>query len=192
MSFWSLSTGESAVQDVAKEFEVPGGNLDPIPEGSHVLASIDAIKWEKTQDGLAEYVNITWTVLKPEEYKNRKIFHKLWVSDFDPSVSDIEKAKKKRDRNIQMLATIDANAGGKLAKLQEKPSDDQMSFALVSQMMVLGIGEYETPDGSKRGNWVRSIGPRDKQTNIAQPKNNPSVPSAVSNLAKEIGDDIPF
>ena len=43
MGFWNLSDGEDAAKTGA-EYEIPGGNMDPIPAGSSVLAMIDEAK----------------------------------------------------------------------------------------------------------------------------------------------------
>ena len=112
MSFWDLSTGETAA-NTGTEYEVPSGNIEPIPAGSSVLAMIDEIKWDRKLSG-EEFIAARWTVLAPEEYKNRKVFHKLWVTDADPGAKDETAAKNKRDKARKMLAAIDANAGGKL------------------------------------------------------------------------------
>ena len=73
MSFWKTSTGETAT-DTGKDFEVAGGNFDPIPEGSNLLAMIEEVKWETVRDGIEEFINAKWVVLKPEEFANRKVF----------------------------------------------------------------------------------------------------------------------
>jgi len=94
MAFWDLSEGGSATDDGKKEFDGGGGKFDPIPDGSNVLAIIDAVAWANTQqDGSgAEYIKATWSIVSPDEYANRKIFHKIWVTDFDPSAKDDAKA----------------------------------------------------------------------------------------------------
>ena len=48
MSFWDLSDGANAADEKSTEYEIPsGGNLDPIPDGSSVLAMIDEAKWDQ-------------------------------------------------------------------------------------------------------------------------------------------------
>ena len=66
MSFWDLSDGDTA-KNTGTEYEVPTGNMDPIPAGSSVLALIDDIKWERKQTG-EEFISARWTVLAPDEY----------------------------------------------------------------------------------------------------------------------------
>ena len=43
MGFWNLSDGDNAAK-TGTEYEIPGGNIDPIPAGSSVLAMIDEAK----------------------------------------------------------------------------------------------------------------------------------------------------
>ena len=102
MSFWNLSDGGDASQDAQTEYEIPSGNLDPIPDGSSVLAMIDEAKWDSKND--ADYISLRWSVLSPDEYKNRKVFQKLWVTDDDPMAKDEAKAAKKRDKAPRTLA----------------------------------------------------------------------------------------
>lgn len=191
MSFWSTSTGENAADNAASNYEVEGGgSIEPMPEGTSVLAFPKKAEWAKTQDGNAEYVNIQWSVMKPEQFANRVVFHKLWVADLDPSVSDLEKAKKKRDRNLNMFATIDANAGGRLARINSKPTNEELAAALTGKTMVIGLGVWETNDG-KSGNWVRSVSDKSAELKVGTAK--PAQKAASSgNTAALIGDDLPF
>ena len=172
MSFWDLSDGDSA-KNTGTEYEVPTGNMDPIPAGSSVLALIDDIKWERKQTG-EEFISARWTVLAPDEYKNRKVFHKLWVTDFDPSTKDQSAAVKKRDKARKMLAAIDANAGGKLTQKPGIPSSDDL-LHLANKPMVCTMMEWEMPDtrngGTMRGNWVSAVASKNtKDIHIADPK----------------------
>lgn len=161
MTFWGLSDGQSAVSD-STSFEIEGGSMEPLPDGCHVLATIEDAKWARTQDDSAEYVNIKWAVLKPKEFENRKVFHKLWVTDLDPSAQTREKAKAKRDKAMRMLAAIDKNAGGKLSQSENKPTDEKLQAALVGRMMVIGLRVWDktNDDGTKSpgGNWVYFVG----------------------------------
>lgn len=192
MSFWNTSSGESAVTD-SKEFEVEGGsNFAPIPEGSNVLAMIEEAKWATVRDGIEEFVNIKWAVLKPEEFKNRKIFQKVWVADLDPNEKDKEKAIKKKDRALKMFSAIDANAGGRLSRLDDRPSDDQLAAALANKMMVIGLGVWKTKGSMGEdidGNWVRAVSDKSKTVNVGAGGSMKSTPAAAK---KDMGDEIPF
>lgn len=191
MSFWNTSTGETAVS-TSKEFEVEGGgNFDPIPEGSNVLAMIEEAKWATVRDGTEEYVNIKWAVLKPEEFKNRKLFQKIWVSDLDPNEKDREKAIKKKDRALKMFAAIDANAGGKLSRLDSKPDDDDLAAALTNKMMVIGLGVWKTKNSMGEdidGNWVRAVSDKSKAVNVGAG----GMSKPKTTLKQDLGDEIPF
>lgn len=172
MSFWDLSDGGAANEDVKKEYEVPGGNMDPIPNNSDVLAYIKAAKWASKRDADERYIEIQWQVEKPAEFLNRVVFQKLWVDDLDPSAKSEEKAKDKRDKARKMLATIDANAKGRLMQSGEAPTDDSLALALVDARMVIKCMEWSIEDRSSgetiRGNWVSAVKPKDAETSVGK------------------------
>lgn len=192
MSFWDLSDGDTAVTG-EKEFEQPSGDFDPIPNDSNVLAHIDEAKWDSTQNG-DEYVSVRWVIDGPEDYLNRKIFTKMWVTDDDPNAKDADKAKAKRDKAKKMLAAIDANCGGKLARNARRPSDDDLALALQDKQMVIKcmIWEMMGADGkTNSGNWISAVFPKSKgvSVNAAAPK--PKAAPAKS-FADDLDDGIPF
>lgn len=172
MGFWDLSDNSSATS-TGTEYEVPSGNMDPIPEGSSVLAMIDEAKWEMKQTG-EKFISLRWTVLSPDEYKNRNVFHKLWVTDLDPSAKDEAKGIAKRDKARKMLAAIDANAGGKLTAQSGAPTDDSLTLHLCNKPMIVTLMVWEinnTRDGSTAtGNWVSAVAPKSKGIDVRPPK----------------------
>lgn len=172
MGFWDLSDNSSATT-TGTEYEVPGGNMEPIPEGSSVLAMIDEAKWEMKQTG-EKFISLRWTVLSPDEYKNRKVFHKLWVTDLDPSAKDEAKGIAKRDKARKMLAAIDANAGGKLTAQSGAPTDDSLTLHLCNKPMIVTLMVWEinnSRDGSTAtGNWVSAVAPKAKGIDVKPPK----------------------
>ena len=170
MSFWNLS--DNSTIETTGSFEMGGGAIAPIPNGTECLAVIDEAKID-SYDG-QEYISLRWNILKGEEYKNRKIFHKVKVFDLDPKVSD--KAKR-------MLANIDANAGGKLMARGQAPTPENLMNALGMKPMIIKLAVWEMErDGEKKtGNWVQSVANKD------------SVPQPVQQAPTEgAGDDIPF
>lgn len=191
MSFWQLSDGETAATG-EKEYEQPSGNLEPIPDGSSVLALIDEAKWNETRDEHAEHISLRWSVMEPAEYANRKIFQKLWVTDDDPNTKDAAKMEKKRDKAKRMLAAIDANAGGKLARKAARPTDDDLALALTNRPMIVRcqIWEMKGTDGSTNtGNWISAVHPKSKGVDVKQTK-----PAARKTPVHEDIDDsdVPF
>lgn len=183
-TFWNLSDNTDAT-NTGGEFETGGGDIQPIPSNTSVLAAIDEAKIDDYQG--EEYISLRWTILQPEEYKNRKIFQKVRVWDADPRKSD--KAKR-------MLAAIDTNAGGKLMASGEEPSDLNLTIALVNKPMVikLQVWEIEKDDGSKAsGNWVCAVSPRNHQSK-SQPQQKASVKKEGQQQVVGGGtnDDIPF
>lgn len=194
MGFWNTSDGEDAAK-TGTEYEIPGGNMDPIPAGSSVLAMIDEAKWDHTQNNAEEYVSLRWTVLAPEEYKNRKVFHKLWVTDHDPNAKDTAKAIAKTDKARKMLAAIDANAGGKLTAKDARPSDDDLALALTNKPMVITLMTWDSNTGGAGGNWVAAVAPKNKPLKIGE-KTAPKAKagSAGGGYSRDavMDDEIPF
>ena len=192
--FWNLSDGEDAAKTGA-EYEIPGGNMDPIPAGSSVLAMIDEAKWDHTQNDAEEYISLRWTVLAPEEYKNRKVFHKLWVTDHDPNAKDHAKAIAKTDKARKMLAAIDANAGGKLTAKDARPSDDDLARALQDRPMVITLMTWESNTGGGGGNWVSAVAPKNKPLKIGDkaPAKAKAIGSSGGGYSRQDDtDEIPF
>lgn len=190
MSFWDLDSGENAATG-SKEFEQPTGNFDPIPDGSNVLAVIDEVKWEfdRSQN---EFLSVRWSISEPEQFANRKIYQKLWVTDSDPNAKDAEKAAKKRDNAKRMLATIDANCGGKLAKVARKPTNDDLTLALTDRPMVIKCMVWEMKDAAtgstNSGNWISAVFPKERGVSV------PDAPAPKPATTRETlkDDDIPF
>jgi hypothetical protein len=195
MSFWDLSDGQTAV-DTPKEYEVPGGSMEPIPNNSDVLAIVDQAKWAD-KDGAA-YVELRWAVMAPEAVKGRKVFHKLWVTDLDPNAKDEAKGKAKRDKARRMLASIDANAGGNLTRTGEAPTDETLTMHLCNKPMVIKVMVWSMKgsDGTDMaGNWVSAVSPSDKPLQISSeplPKTS-AAPAPYQGGNSDVGDDeIPF
>lgn len=179
MSFWATSDGSSA-QKTEGKFEMGGGDLAPIPDGTSVLAIAEEAKNDEYQDN--QYIKVKWRISKPAEYANRVIFQKVQVYEKDAGKAD--KAKR-------MLAAIASNAGGGLFTSMEQrqetmPSD--MSLAqLCNRPMVLKMGVWELDDKSKSGNWVQAVAPAKAGT--AAPVAAPAPAPAASSINL---DDIPF
>lgn len=194
MSFWTTSDND----DVTKtdgSFDAGGGNFDPIPDGTSVMAMPDEARWQETRDRDAEFVSIRWTVIAPEEYKNRKIFQKLFVSDEDPNERDATKRTRKTDKAKRMLAAIDSNAGGKLMKNARKPTDEDLAVALIGKQMVLRLGVWEMNDNS--GNWVQQVAPKSKgiSASSSAPRGNggPTVRrNEGPSFDNDLDDEVPF
>jgi hypothetical protein len=161
--FWNLSDGED-VKEIAGsgEFDAGGGNLLPIPAETSVLAAIDEAKWDKDNDG-NRFISLRWTVLGPDEYKNRKVFQKLWVTDADPRTK-ADKVAAKRDKAKKMLGAIDTNCGGKLLAKGVAPTDESMTSCLTNKPMVVKVMIWEMRDRATgdmaRGNWIGAVAPK--------------------------------
>lgn len=186
MSFWDLSTGETTKAET--DYEAPSGG-GVIPDDTDVMAFVDECKWDE-KDG-NRYISLRWRVAKPDAYKNRVVFQKLWVMGNNPAQKDPEKRKKQGDNAKRMLAAIDANAGGELMAINGIPSDEDLQRCLMQKMMVIKLKVWEMTgnDGSKMdGNWVCAVSPKSKgvsEVAAAAPVRS-AKPAAVDD------DEIPF
>ena len=184
MSFWQKQDG-SAVENTTS-FEMGGGDIKPIPNNTALIAAIEEAKWDSYQD--ESYISLKWRVMRPAEYANRVIFQKLKVFN-----------QKQGDKAKQMLAAIDANAGGKLAKLKDAPEDMDLMTALVGKAMAIKVQIWDM--NGKTGNWISAVAPAKQQAPQAQTQapTRPTPPQNAHNQAKsnayqaqDDDDEIPF
>jgi hypothetical protein len=145
MSFWQTSEGKSATTEATGKFEA-SASYELIPDGTTALAIITKPSIEQYNGD--EYINVEWTIAKPEAYKNRKVFQKVRVWDSNP---------KKADKAKAMLANIDKNAGGKLAKLDKDPTNESLAV-LTGKTMLIKILIWSIDD--KTGNYIGAVSPR--------------------------------
>lgn len=197
MGFWDLSDGENA-KDTGKEYEAPGGNMEPIPNNTDLMAFIEAVKWDTARNGDERFISIKWRVTDPETYANRVVFQKVWAGpDLDPSAKDRNKAVEKQDRARRMLASIDANCGGKLMQSNDMPTDDAMALALCNKSMVIKVMLWEMADrdnpGEKiRGNWVSAVKPKTAGLQSTGDAPKPKPASGGTGGGFDLDDEIPF
>jgi hypothetical protein len=154
MSFWDLGEDLQA----GGNFEMGGGDISPIPNDTTVLALIDEAKWDESREG-DRYISLRWSVISPDDYKNRKVFQKLWVQDDDPKAKDPE---KKREKAKRFLAAVDFNCGGKLVASGKAPTNESLMSCLSGKPMHIKVMVWEM-DG-KEGNWVASVAPKSAGT----------------------------
>jgi len=182
MSFFTTSTGDNLAQNNTGSFSMGGDDFAPIPKDTRVLAVCEEAKISEYQG--ARYINLKWGIAQPKEYANRKIFQKVQVFATDST---------KRDKALRMLAAIDANAGGKLAKENKEPTDHSLSAALTNRPMVLKLGVWELEDKSKSGNWVQEVSAKKGATEPAPaPKPAPAPAPRANGGFDDMDDDIPF
>ena len=166
------------------EFEAGGGNFEPIPAGTQLIAAIKDATIENTErDG--DFIKLQWGVLDGE-YKNRVVFQKVHV--FSDEAKKAEKAKR-------MLAAIDANCGGALMKARVEPTGDSIRAALLAKPMYITVmvWEMEGDKGFMSGNWVNAVAPMRKGTTTAPaPATKPKQRASTPPPAEEFEDDIPF
>lgn len=194
MSFWSTSAGEDLSQKpVSREYEAPSGDaLEPIPDGSTVLAYIKEAKWDKDKND-NRYIKVRWDVLEPASVAKRVVFQKLWALDDDPNAKTPEAANKKRDNALKMLMAIDANCSGKLAAKGSIPSDDDLALALTSAQMLIfcKVWSMKAADGSDmQGNWIAGVFPKNsRETKVPE---SAAKPANKADPFDDLDDSIPF
>ena len=179
MSFFDLSDNSKINTD--GKFEINTGSA-LIPNDTTCLAMIDEAGWADYQGD--EYINLRWVIAEPKQYADRKVFQKLRVYDTDA---------KKADKAKQMLAAIDANAGGKLMASGEDPTDMMLTKALINKLMLIKVMEYEFND--RKGNWIAAVAPRSGKAPAQAPAAEPSTrkaPAPTLASADDFESDIPW
>ena len=197
--FWGLSEGGNAAENNTGEFDAGGGNMQPIPSETSVLAAIDEAKWDGEEG--KKFISLRWSVLQPEEFENRKVYQKLWVSDADPRAK-ADKVAAKRDKAKKMLAAIDLNAGGKLLAKPVMPTDEAMTLHLTNKPMIVKVMVWEMKDSMtgemNRGNWIgavssRATGKVSSSEEIAKAKEEMEHHQKASKpQSRDLDDQIPF
>jgi len=191
MSFWQLNDGTEAQSSTT--FESGGGEIVPIPNNTQLIAVIEEAKWNYYQGDST--INLKWRVMRPADYANRVIFHKLKV--FGTS-KDKDKAAT-ADKAKMMLRAIDANCGGKLARLNAAPEDADLMTALVAKPMAIKVQVWDM-DG-KKGNWISAVAPAKAPQQSAQttqpvsqraPQAQRQAASPVAPVYDDLDDSIPF
>lgn len=176
MSFWNLNDTTEKL-DTNGSFESGGGDIEPIPNKTQVKAAIDEAKMDSYEGD--EYISLRWTILAPEQYKNRKIFQKIRVFDGD---------SKKQDKAKKMLAAIATNAGGGLLK-EDNPCNDvalQKHMLMKPMVLLLNVWKIKQDDGSeKSGNWVGAVSPLKGGVKAQEPQPAPQ-------MSTDFDDDVGF
>lgn len=194
--WWKTSDGDE-IDTKSGEYDTGGGDFEVIPNRTNAIASIASAAWAKDRAG-NRYINIQWAVEKPEAYANRRVFQKLWCDDDDPRAKD---PAKKRDKAKQMLAAIDANAGGKLAKAGREPDDDDLALALTNKAMgvTIMVWELDAENGEKlEGNWISAVWKKGtKELSEPEKQERRTKPASSSRKARndfdeDLDDEIPF
>ena len=164
VNYWDLSDGEDITKTGAN-FE-SGGAMQPIPNNTTVIAIIEEAKVDQDREN-NQYVSLRWSVLSPAEYKNRKVFHKVWCLDLRPAKEEVY-----RDNQKRMLFAIDTNAGGKVVASGRAPTDQTLS-SFVGKQMQIKVMLWEQNGNS--GNWVASVSPKNGAAVASKPKPAPKA-----------------
>lgn len=186
-----------SAEESTGEYESKGGDFDVIPNGTRCLAVIDEISWKDfpSEEGEAlKYIAARWTILKPNDYENRKIFHNIKVYGDDPSGKfyDPEKQQDKRAKERAILWAIDKNAGGKLAKLGRQPTSEELQKVLINKPMYITLRVWESSDKEKKGNWIVKIEPANATQAMPAAHQKAETKPTPKPSIRDDDDDIPF
>jgi len=189
IDFWS------DVEEQPESFESKGGDdFEVIPAKTRALAEIESVTIESYKDAAEiEYINIQWTLMKPEIYQNRRIFHKIRIMGDDPTQKSYKEDKQEEKiRNAKMmLAAIDKICtGGKLFGLKRMPTEEELQRYLIGKtaeiyLMVYKIGEME-------GNWVHSVFAPSGNVSAPIQTANKRVPQKPASGFDDMDSDVPF
>lgn len=195
INFWEDEEGEEIQQQ--ESFESKGGDdFEVIPAKTRALAEIESVTIESYKDAAEiEYINVQWTLMKPEIYQNRRIFQKIRIMGDDPtqkSYKEDKQAEKIRNAKLMLAAIDKICTGGKLFSLKRMPTEEELQKYLVGKTAEIYLMVYKI--GDMKGNWVHSV---------FAPNGNVSAPRKSTTAAKNAvskpsyGDDdmdlyIPF
>lgn len=176
-NFFTLSDGKQA--DATGSFNANVG-FEDIPSNTQAKAVIEEVKWDESEFA-GRHISIRWSIFEGP-YSNRKVFQKVKV--FDAKVGDRAKL---------MLAAIDTNAGGALARLGTEPTDMDLATALMNKPMVIMIQQWKMKDSNtgedRTGNWVSAVSPLNRAA--PAPASQPAAPQQQQ-PAQSNFDDLPF
>lgn len=182
MGFFTLSTGKKANEEGNTTFE-NGGNYDPMPDNTTVVAAISKISWAAPSDYyLADSIKAEWDVLEPAAYAGRKFKQAIKIYDPKPDVAD--KAKT-------MLSVMDSITGGKImaeiSRTNMDPDDNILALALINRPMTLTLGLFTPKEADKSAmNWVKKVTPRVRGgvAQVAAPTNKDASPTPAETPAQ--------
>jgi len=157
-------------------------NFTEIPEGTEVLAHIEAIKWDSFPGSSHQHINAKWCVIG-DDYHGRKFFQSIYLKGSDPDGQYYkpEKAADAITSAKKMFMAIDKNAGGKICKLGQEPTNALMEQHIIGAQMLVTLGVNKSGK-----NIVRSVSPAPADTPKPTPK------PKQDNVYYDRGSDIPF
>lgn len=119
----------------------PGGNFDPIPEGTEVAVVITNQKADRVGENQTPVCKVTFEVMEPETHKTKKIWHDLWITM----------------NNVKYLKRDLATLGWKEAKLSQLLVENDHSLMCCGARVVTAAPEeYVDRNGNQRQKSVIS------------------------------------
>ena len=181
MSFWDTEDGNIA-EAPTKSTTFDSGGFELIPDGTVVIGAVKGSEWREYEG--ERRISLRVDVLDGQ-YKNRVVFANLYVHSDKP-------AKKKK--GLKMLLAVDANASGRLAKLQHEPTEADLA-SLHDAPMEWRLRIFTPKDGGDPKQYVEAVGALG-----ALSKNKPKMETKEQTVGSpgkqppkmDFDDDIPF
>jgi hypothetical protein len=155
-------------------------SVEVIPAKTVLKAVIEESKWDTytpeptntdPHPATQTFIKNTWSIIEGD-YQNRKVFQKLHVRDENTG---------KAQRALQMLAAIDANAGGKIMAAGTMPDDMMLSMSLSNVPMNITVDVWEI--GGNSGNYIIAVSRA--QQPVQTVSQNQSIHQAAQNVQQQ-------
>jgi len=161
----AINYWDDVKEEVTGTYE-QSNNFTEIPEGTEVLAHIETIKWDSFPGSSHQHINAKWCVIG-DDYHGRKFFQSIYLKGSDPDGQYYkpEKAADAITSAKKMFMAIDKNAGGKICKLGQEPTNALMEQHIMGAQMLVTLGVNKSGK-----NIVRSVSPAPADTPKPTPK----------------------
>ena len=135
-------------------FDAGGGGFEVIPENTEVDAAITDGKWVKDKTDLTsrrEVIRLRWDI-QNGPFEKRVVFQNLHLES-----EDVAKAEKA----IRFFIAIDERGGGKMRRINVRPTDEHIKSCLLGIKASIRLGVWKD-DATKepKGNWVQALLPK--------------------------------
>lgn len=183
INYWDMDDEDEVTGEYVNE---SGGDFPVIPHGTRVSCFIDEAKldnkaaWDKGKenDFTEDCIKLRFEIEEPEEYARQKLFKTFWTETGGDE-------KLKRDRVL--FLNIDKNAGGNLAKLRRRATDEELQRHLIGKKMMIVVGLMTDKKTNKQTNYVMGVS---ASGGITAPSK--QTQNITRSRSTEIDDDIPF
>jgi|SRR5690348_134311 len=153
INYWDDIDDEEITGEYVKK---SGGDFPLIPHGARVSGFLDEVSSDrkaaytdgKQNDFEEDYTKLRIEITKPEDFERQKLFKTFWSETGGED-------KLKADRLL--FLNIDKIAGGNIAKLRRKATDEELQRFLVGKEMVFVVGLMTPKGNGKPMNYIMGV-----------------------------------